>query len=299
MKPSKTEPHVVGPYVHPREWGGMNFAADMRLLAVTQHGVLVWVYAGTMWGGALSGTVPVPGELLYLPFVEGTQVPNSAEHTRIHEGGRLSQELLATYRAQIDSLLGDGRTALLDPRKCVLFDGVGVPPDSVIPPPKVAATAAVPNDLDKAAVRATCAAIGAVIAQTVESATVPSAITVNGVGVTVKVTRPFRATDYRVRLTLDASAAADLHADEVDALRAKLKTLLDEYRALVPVVYGAPLVAVEARFSPSKAVPACWTPAHSAAIRKALARECKEWRVAVVSTDDPLLLLVTCTKPSH
>lgn len=299
MKPSKPEPRVVGPFVHPREWGGMLFAADMRLLAVTLRGALVWVYAGSMWGGALSGTVPVPGELLYLPFKEGTQVPTSNAHTRLHEGGRLSKELLATYQEQIDEWLGKGRAQLVDSRKCVLFDGVDIPPGSVLPEPKSAGSSGVPDDIDLDAVRETCAAIAAVIAQNGEATSIPSTITVNGVGVQVKVSRPFRATDYRVRFQLDTQPAATLHPDLVEAQRDKLKALLAEYRAQVPVVYGAPLVSVEARFSPSNAVLASWTSEHGAAIRKALARECKEWRVAAVSTDDPLLLIVMCTKPSH
>ncbi len=293
-------PLVVGPYVHPPVWGGLAYHAPLRLLAVTKTGVLAWIYAGSMWGGALSGTEAVKGALSFIPFEPGTQTPTrSGAGKELHDGGRLSQEVLNNKRAEIEACLGAGRFQYLHARKCVLFDGAEVPQGSYLPKPKPAKKIAAATDLDATALRAVCEQLRDYSASHIESGWVPLKFKIGEVPVGARVARGFGVGEGRLIFRLETQTAASQHAATVSELRAKLKTLLASFRADVPVVHGQPLVSIEVRFTESDASAAAWTEENVHAVRKAVAAVFPGRAVRVVPSFDPLLLTLAVTKSSR
>lgn len=302
MKTAKTPsgaPVVVEPYVHPKVWGPCSYHAEMRLLAVTARGVLVWIYAGSMWGGALSGAESVPGSLSFLQFQSGTQTAGS-EAVHVHEGGRLSRALLDTYRERIDQLLGTERAALLSVNQCVLFDGVSLPPGAYLPTARTLAKpkSVVPTDIDPAEVLAVCEHLKEYAAGARPPGKVPAQFTLGGVPVSLQVGRGFGSPIERLWFRIETQTAADQYEADVTALREKLKAYLAAFRAEVPVYHGKPLVELEVRFSPSDATAVSWTEGHVTVVRNAVSTVLSCALPKVLPSNNPLVLALA-VKSSH
>lgn len=292
-------PLVVGPYVHPSVWGGLAYHAPLRLLAVTKAGVLAWIYAGSTWGGALSGTETVRGRLAFVPFEVGTQDPvRSGIDTELHDGGRLSHDVLLNKRAEIEACLGANRFQYLHIRKCVLFDGAAVPPGAYLPKPKPAKKIAAATDLDVTALCAVCEQLRDCAAKA-EFTWVPLKFSMGGADVSARVAANFGERGGRLIFRLETQTASTQYASTVAELRATLKEMLDKFLAGVPVVHGQPLVNIEARFTSSEATAVSWTEAHMHAVRKVASKVFAGYSVRLGPSFDPLLLTLQVAKSSH
>lgn len=264
-------PQVLGPYVHPKVWGGHGFVSELRLLAVTPQGALVWIYAGSSWGGTRSGMEPCPAQLEYVALTDHAP-SNFVGHKTIHEGGRLTAALLETHRAAIEAHIGAGNGALLHPRKCVLLDGATLPAKAYLPDPAPSKPALpVPPDIDPAAVRAALGKVRELAAATpAQRVTLPAAFKLGAVDVRL-VFMPGKTT-HSLAAILDTRLARDEFETELLALRDRCVAALAALRATIPERHGAPLATLEVEFIPSRAAAATWTPGHVAVVRK-LARD--------------------------